>query len=1023
MISVTPLHLYNRTSKDVVLNKRGKEFLDFLASTNLTVLNGCTIGDIFGEFTYVNYNGKSVVDYTAISHNLKKLVNSFKVLDLTKYSDHKPTMCKLKVHGNFMPSEQILRDLEYAPRRYKWNAENNTSNIGFLAKQTDPFITQTIHELSTRQFSNKNDVADLNEKIVHLYHSKADEVLPPRKNVTKQSPVKANSSYRHTKAKNPWFDVDCIVSKRELKRLARCYGSSPTNDELRHCYYQHKKEYRSLIKTRKEDFFLNLSSEIEAGNGINWGNFKKLKGYTKKESKLDAFDFLGFCRFFKNLYGKKSLSEASLSELKSDRPDNEIEKGLTDILDKEISLQELSDCIHNCKNGKAVAEDLILNEFLKASGQEMLHLLLLLFNKCLEFGVYPWSTSLVTPLHKKGSVYDPNNYRAIAVASNLGKLFSSILLQRLLSFRQVSCPDTPNQLGFCKQAQTADHILVLTTIIDKYVKKQKGRIYSCFVDYAKAFDSVCREALLHKLWKFGVRGKFYNCLEEMYNGSTAKIKLLNKLSEKIDLLCGTEQGHPMSPELFKCFIHQLSLDLNNITGAKIPELNSVRVTHLLWADDLVLLALDHKSLQSMLDILFTYCNDWGLTVNTSKTSVMIFNNSGRQLKESNSFKFGTTEVPSSREYCYLGVTFSLNGSLKLAQEKLRQKGLRSYFALKRMLDIRGLRKTVIFRLFDALISPVVSYGCQIWLPTTHAFRQIQASLDGNNSSISPPSLPKIALDPLERLHLSFLKWTLGVNKYTSNAAVWGDSGRHPLVITHAKQVFSYMERLKRLESDNSPALVRHALKEQEMSSLGWFTGLQNLKTSLERAHQRDYPYPSQIRAGLKIWFENTWDAERRANKKLNYYNSIKEEFGPELYLNLHLGYWESKHLAQLRTSSHSYNIETGRHGQKRSTIVNRLCPNCTHNMDDTMALLAELPFFDPILEDEHHILLSCPSYNIFRNSLTEAARTTLREDPQLIFKSAPFIRELSNFLKKTHDRRFPKQCLNTKNKSTQTINF
>ena len=96
---------------------------------------------------------------------------------------------------------------------------------------------------------------------------------------------------------------------------------------------------------------------------------------------------------------------------------------------------------------------------------------------------------------------------------------------------------------------------------------------------------------------------------------------------------------------------------------------------------------------------------------------MIFNNSGRQLKESNSFKFGTTEVPSSREYCYLGVTFSLNGSLKLAQEKLRQKGLRSYFALKRMLDIRGLRKTVIFRLFDALISParylmVVKSGCQ-----------------------------------------------------------------------------------------------------------------------------------------------------------------------------------------------------------------------------------------------------------------------------------------------------------------------
>ena len=134
------------------------------------------------------------------------------------------------------------------------------------------------------------------------------------------------------------------------------------------------------------------------------------------------------------------------------------------------------------------------------------------------------------PLDKKGDIYNPNNYRAIAVASNLGKLFSSILLQRLLSFRNSSCPDTFNQLGSCKQAQTADHILVLTTVINKYVKKTKGKIYTCFAYYAKAFDSVCREALLHKLWKMGIRGRFFCCLEEMYKGSTAKTKLLNKMS-------------------------------------------------------------------------------------------------------------------------------------------------------------------------------------------------------------------------------------------------------------------------------------------------------------------------------------------------------------------------------------------------------------------------------------------------------------------------------------------------------------
>ena len=47
---------------------------------------------------------------------------------------------------------------------------------------------------------------------------------------------------------------------------------------------------------------------------------------------------------------------------------------------------------------------------------------------------------------------------------------------------------------------------------------------------------------------------------------------------------------------------------------------------------------------------------------------MVFNRFGRLLKESLLFKLGETKIPSTREYCYLGVTFSLTGALKVAQE-------------------------------------------------------------------------------------------------------------------------------------------------------------------------------------------------------------------------------------------------------------------------------------------------------------------------------------------------------------------
>ena len=230
----------------------------------------------------------------------------------------------------------------------------------------------------------------------------------------------------------------------------------------------------------------------------------------------------------------------------------------------------------------------------------------------------------------------------------------------------------------------------------------------------------------------------------MHSNSSARVKLLNKLSDRIDILCGTEQGHPMSPELFKCFINDLSEQLNNVIGISVPVLDGAEISHLFWADDLVLLALDNTSLQKMLEILHEYCLEWGLTVNMGKTATMVFNRSGRLLNESRSFVYGDVKIPSVREYCYLGITFTLNGSLNIAQQKLKQKGLRSYFALKKMIDTRPLKRSTMFKLFDSLILPIVSYGCQIWFTETWLIK----NLTENNSS---QHLSAIAKDPLENL--------------------------------------------------------------------------------------------------------------------------------------------------------------------------------------------------------------------------------------------------------------------------------
>ena len=189
--------------------------------------------------------------------------------------------------------------------------------------------------------------------------------------------------------------------------------------------------------------------------------------------------------------------------------------------------------------------------------------------------------------------------------------------------------------------------------------------------------------------------------------------------------------------------------------------------------------------------------------------------------------------------------------------------MRSYFSLKTMIDFKRLKKNILFKLFGTLIQPVVSYGCQVWLPETWFVKYMTGQTRTN-------SLQNIAKDPLEVLHLTFLKWTLGVNRKTSNAAVWGDSGKYPLALELTKQVFCYYERLQKLELEGSDSLVRHAYSEQRHLKLAWYNKLTELRQTIQDRENNHVNYPSQMRKSLRTTFCEIWEAERKTNRKLGF---------------------------------------------------------------------------------------------------------------------------------------------------------
>ena len=98
-----------------------------------------------------------------------------------------------------------------------------------------------------------------------------------------------------------------------------------------------------------------------------------------------------------------------------------------------------------------------------------------------------WKKSAFIPITKKGNAKEWSNYHTIALISNASKLILQILQARLQQYTNGEISDV--QAGFRKARGTRDQIANIHWITEKAREFQKN-IYFCFIDYAKAFDSV-----------------------------------------------------------------------------------------------------------------------------------------------------------------------------------------------------------------------------------------------------------------------------------------------------------------------------------------------------------------------------------------------------------------------------------------------------------------------------------------------------------------------------------------------------
>ena len=275
-----------------------------------------------------------------------------------------------------------------------------------------------------------------------------------------------------------------------------------------------------------------------------------------------------------------------------------------------------SAAIKRLKRNKAPGNDNITADILKDGGEPIVQMFTNMFNRCLSEGKLQnsWENASVILIHKKGDTADIKNYRPISLLPITYKVFSQVILHRMLHTLDQHQPR--EQAGFWSGFSTIDHIQVISQLQEK-AGEYKTPLCFAFVDYEKAFDSIEFNPLFEALENQVVEAAYITPLRDLYNGATSTLKL-HRESDKINLQRGVRQGD----KLFTACLQDAIINKINWEGKGI-NIDGEHLSHLIFADDIVLIAKSPEELVSMLTDIHLASKPVGLSMNLSKTKVML----------------------------------------------------------------------------------------------------------------------------------------------------------------------------------------------------------------------------------------------------------------------------------------------------------------------------------------------------------------------------------------------------------------
>ena len=365
--------------------------------------------------------------------------------------------------------------------------------------------------------------------------------------------------------------------------------------------------------------------------------------------------------------------------------------------------EQVAELCREIKTTKSSGIDDIATKVFKDAFRVLVPQLVYLFDLSFHSGVFPdsWKQATIIPLYKGGIKSEVSNYRPVSLLPLPGKLIERVAHAQMSRFLERHCLLSGKQGGFRKGFSTMSSVAELTDNLFSNINRGLTSL-AAFVDLRKAFDTVNHDILLSKLNCYGIdEGNLKWCSNYLEN-RTQKTLANGTLSTSKLVTCGVPQGSVLGPLFFILYVNDVQ---HAVKGAKLQLYADDTVIHVADKDPLVAVT----KLQPSLDQFSKWCKGNKLTLNASKTKLMVFGTRSKVKKAKDLVvKVDNTPLQIVPTYKYLGIT--LDSTLSFNCQVKSTMSIVAYKANLLAKIRKFLRKEVAMRIYKSMILPYFDYG-------------------------------------------------------------------------------------------------------------------------------------------------------------------------------------------------------------------------------------------------------------------------------------------------------------------------